>query len=63
MAKLACGSCTQCSVWCLHRKLHEWPQWQNSHAVPSPGTALRGPIGNSTERPTGGTRTRFMRPV
>eukprot|EP00959_Pyramimonas_sp_CCMP1952_P101162 2116386-Pyramimonas_sp.AAC.1 len=38
------------------------PQWQSSQASPPPSTALRGPIGSSTEGPKGKVRMRLPRP-
>ena len=39
-----------------HREFHRRPQWHGLHASPLPSTALRGPIGNSTEGPSGSAR-------
>ena len=47
-----------------HRELHRRPQWQGPHAVPpsfrrTPHT-VRGPIGSSTEGPSGRVRMQFQ---
>ena len=47
-----------------HRELHRKPQWQGPHASPrqfrhTPHT-VRGPIGSSTEGPSGRVRMRFL---
>ena len=45
-----------------HRELHRRPQWQGPHGATAPfwhtPHTARGPIGSSTEGPSGGVRTR-----
>eukprot|EP00959_Pyramimonas_sp_CCMP1952_P378249 7923506-Pyramimonas_sp.AAC.1 len=41
------------------KELHRRPQWLRSRASPPPSTALRSPIGSSTEGPSGCTRMRL----
>eukprot|EP00959_Pyramimonas_sp_CCMP1952_P411461 8622127-Pyramimonas_sp.AAC.1 len=45
------------------RKLHRMPQWRRSHAPAPPNTALPGPIGSSTEGPSGDVRMRPPHPI
>eukprot|EP00959_Pyramimonas_sp_CCMP1952_P418813 8773465-Pyramimonas_sp.AAC.1 len=59
VAALACSSPAQTSVPWLCRGLHRRPHWLRSHAVPPPRAALRGPVGSSTEGPSGCTRMRL----
>ena len=45
-----------------YRELHRRSQWRSPHAPLPPSTAFRGPIGSSTEGPSGGARMRLPRP-
>eukprot|EP00959_Pyramimonas_sp_CCMP1952_P084554 1768645-Pyramimonas_sp.AAC.2 len=42
--------------------VHRRPQWQGSHASAPPSTAFRGPMGSSTEGPSGCIRMRLPHP-
>eukprot|EP00959_Pyramimonas_sp_CCMP1952_P155935 3261397-Pyramimonas_sp.AAC.1 len=54
---------TQYSVSWPHRELHLRPQWGWPRASATPSAAFRGPIGSSTEGPSGGGHMRPPRPV
>eukprot|EP00959_Pyramimonas_sp_CCMP1952_P195768 4093137-Pyramimonas_sp.AAC.1 len=56
VAQFACVSRAQNSASWPHGEPHRSPLWCSSHASPPPRTALRGPIGSSTEGPSGAVR-------
>eukprot|EP00959_Pyramimonas_sp_CCMP1952_P363615 7614197-Pyramimonas_sp.AAC.1 len=50
VAQSACVSLTQYNVSWPRMEPHRRSPWRSPHASPSPSTALRGPIGSSTDR-------------
>eukprot|EP00959_Pyramimonas_sp_CCMP1952_P340497 7131848-Pyramimonas_sp.AAC.1 len=63
MAPSTCVSRTQYSASWSHGELHRRPQWHRPHASPESSTAPRGPMGDSTEGPSGTVRMRLPHPV
>eukprot|EP00959_Pyramimonas_sp_CCMP1952_P112378 2349720-Pyramimonas_sp.AAC.1 len=58
MAPTACGTPIRYSALWPHRELRRRHQWNRPHAPPPHSTALCGPIGSSTESPSGAARMR-----
>ena len=71
---VATAHAPECLAWRTHlnrklglrplcRELHRRSQWRSPHASLTPSSALRGPIGSSTESPSGAARMRFPHPA